>query len=234
MDDFLDLMITELQNQDPLNPMENDELLAQIGQIREIASTEQLTSTLEAVLLGQNVTSATNLIGAEIEAISDDNQRVSGIVTSVAISDGEPKLNVDESARISASSEEGEIGAGSYKYRVVWENSDGELLGIEFPQVGKDPFKTTGDPEEDTSILLSNLPKTDGKKYVYRTNASGEGNYYYVGTITNGKTSNYLDGTSDENLSSTVLNREPVLVAAPTRSYTVSLSNVGTISPPSD
>ena len=152
----------------------------------------------------------------------------------MAISDGEPKLNVEDAAKISASSEEGEIGAGAYKYRVVWENSDGDLLGIEFPQVGDDPFETTGDPEEDTSILLSNLPKTDGKKHVYRTDSSGEGNYHYVATINSGKTSTYLDGTSDENLSSAVLNKEPVLVAAPTRSYTVSLSNVGSISPPKE
>ena len=66
---FLELMITELQNQDPLNPLENDELLAQISQIREVGATDKLTQTLDAVLLGQNVSSATNLIGADVGAM---------------------------------------------------------------------------------------------------------------------------------------------------------------------
>ena len=69
MDDFLDLMIAELQNQDPLNPLENDELIAQISQIREVGATEDLTNTLNAVLLGQNISSATSLIGADVVAL---------------------------------------------------------------------------------------------------------------------------------------------------------------------
>ncbi len=64
IDDFLKLMIAELQNQDPLNPLDNDELVAQIGQIRSVGATEKLTDTLDSVLLGQNISSATNLIGA--------------------------------------------------------------------------------------------------------------------------------------------------------------------------
>src|SRR3989304_7873385 len=76
LDTFLKLMITELQNQDPLNPMENDKMLAQISEMRQIGATDKLTSTLDSVLLGQNIASATNLIGAEVDAISDDNQKV--------------------------------------------------------------------------------------------------------------------------------------------------------------
>ena len=35
LDTFLQLMLVELQNQDPLSPMENDKLLTQISQLRE-------------------------------------------------------------------------------------------------------------------------------------------------------------------------------------------------------
>ena len=45
-------MITELQNQDPLNPMDNTQMLEQINQIRQIGATDKLTSTLDSVLLG--------------------------------------------------------------------------------------------------------------------------------------------------------------------------------------
>src|SRR5262245_59901812 len=70
---FLDIMITELQNQDPLNPLDNKDMLAQISQIREVGATDKLTKTLESVLLGQNLTSSISMIGSDVEVLSDDN-----------------------------------------------------------------------------------------------------------------------------------------------------------------
>jgi flagellar basal-body rod modification protein FlgD len=96
MDQFLQLMITELQNQDPLNPMENTEILQQISQIREIGATSRLTETLDAVLLGQNLTSATGMIGKTIEALADDASTVTGVVDRVTVTDGEPRLYVGD------------------------------------------------------------------------------------------------------------------------------------------
>jgi flagellar basal-body rod modification protein FlgD len=106
MDHFLKLMIAELQNQDPLNPLENSELLQQISQIREVGATESLTDTLEAVLLGQNVSSATNLIGKSVSGIDDLGANIDGIVDRVTIIDGTPKLHIgSKSVKLSNVSE---------------------------------------------------------------------------------------------------------------------------------
>ncbi len=94
MNTFLKLMITELQQQDPLNPMDNKDMLEQIAQIRAVGASDQLTTTLSSVLLGQNITSATNLIGADISAITDDGTSVNGVVNRIAIDKGVPKLHV--------------------------------------------------------------------------------------------------------------------------------------------
>jgi flagellar basal-body rod modification protein FlgD len=94
---FLKLMIAQLQNQDPLNPADNNQLLQQVNEIRNIGATDKLTSTLDSVLLGQNVTSATALIGKQIDALSDDNKKISGVVDRVTITDGTPKLHVGDS-----------------------------------------------------------------------------------------------------------------------------------------
>ena len=96
MDEFLKLMISELQNQDPLNPLENAEILQQISQIREIGATGRLTETLEAVLLGQNLTSATTMIGKTVEALADDASTVKGVVDKVTVINGEPSLHIGE------------------------------------------------------------------------------------------------------------------------------------------
>ena len=94
MDQFLQLLIAELQNQDPLSPMENSEILQQISQIREISATNQLSDTLAAVQTGQNLSTASSLIGKTITAMDDDGKDVTGKVERVSIT-----ANEDESKR---------------------------------------------------------------------------------------------------------------------------------------
>jgi flagellar hook capping protein FlgD len=96
MDEFLKMMIAELQNQDPMNPMDNTQILEQIGQLREITSNDRLTSTLEAAFMGQNLATANNLMGQWLVAMSEDDGEVlaAGQVTQVSIENGIPRLHV--------------------------------------------------------------------------------------------------------------------------------------------
>ncbi len=94
--DFLKLMIVELQNQDPLSPLENSEILAQISQIRAIGATSELSDTLNAVLFGQNIANASNLLGKEVRALDEDGERVSGIVDKVTIAGGAVLVHIGE------------------------------------------------------------------------------------------------------------------------------------------
>ncbi|MFO8044939.1 MAG: flagellar hook assembly protein FlgD [Halomonas sp.] len=48
-DNFMTLLITQLQNQDPLNPMENNELTTQLAQINTVSGIEQLNQTMEGI-----------------------------------------------------------------------------------------------------------------------------------------------------------------------------------------
>ena len=98
LQDFIKLLVAELQNQDPMNPMENSELLQQVSQMQSIESTKNLTDTLESVLLGQNVATASSLLGRTISALTDDNQWIAGEVDRVSIEDGQIRVHVDEHA----------------------------------------------------------------------------------------------------------------------------------------
>lgn len=232
LDDFLDLMIAELQNQDPLNPLENDELVAQISQIREVGATDRLTETLDAVLLGQNIASATNLIGAEIDAISDDNQRVTGVVERISVSGGSPKLHLDLDPRADASKEEGNLEADNYQYVVTWQEN-GTLFGVDpLADVAGNTITTTGKEGVDQSILLSNLPRTTAVKQVYRKQGDGNGPFKLVDTISDVGQSTYLDTKGDDELNGAVLTAAPQLIDSQ-RKFVVSLKNVGEIRPPS-
>jgi flagellar basal-body rod modification protein FlgD len=94
LDDFFKLMIAEMQNQDPLNPLENHQLLQQISQIQEYGATQKLTQTLDAVLLGQNLSNATGLIGRFIYALSDDGDDVLGVVNRVSVANNDVRVHV--------------------------------------------------------------------------------------------------------------------------------------------
>ncbi len=96
MGEFVQLMITELQNQDPLNPMDNAQMLDQIGQIREISSNDKLSTTLEALMLGQNINMASGMLGQKVSALSDEAKRIEGVVNRVVIEGNEAKLIVAE------------------------------------------------------------------------------------------------------------------------------------------
>jgi flagellar basal-body rod modification protein FlgD len=94
VEQFLKLMIAELQNQDPLNPMDNAQMIQQMGEIRSIAATDKLSTTLETVQLGQALASASSLIGKNISGLSDKSPQVNGKVDRVSVVDGVPKLHV--------------------------------------------------------------------------------------------------------------------------------------------
>ena len=96
LDDFMKMLLAELQNQDPLSPMDASQMLTQIGQITQVGSTQQLTSTLNSVLLGQNVNNATSLIGKTIQGLDVNNKEVTGKVDKVTITDGKPVLTVGD------------------------------------------------------------------------------------------------------------------------------------------
>ncbi|MEE9603760.1 MAG: flagellar hook capping FlgD N-terminal domain-containing protein [Thermoguttaceae bacterium] len=94
LESFIKLLVVELQHQDPLDPMNNQEILEQMSQIREIESNQRLTETLESMMLGQTVSTAAALLGRTVSALSDDAEWIKGEVEKISIEDGIPKLHI--------------------------------------------------------------------------------------------------------------------------------------------
>jgi len=69
MEDFLDLMVTELTHQDPFKPMENSELASQISQFATVSGIDELNSKfsdLSGSLLSDQSMQAANLVGRRV------------------------------------------------------------------------------------------------------------------------------------------------------------------------
>jgi len=90
-DAFLQLLVTELSNQDPLNPMQDREFIAQLAQLSTLEQMTSLNAGMEVLRLIQ----ATGFVGKSIDAIAPDGTRLSGVVTEVVFTESEPVLVVD-------------------------------------------------------------------------------------------------------------------------------------------
>ena len=85
-DAFFKLLITQLQNQDPLNPMEDREFISQMAEFSSLEKTEKLYSLLENKLSSNQVIDNSNLIGKEITA-NVEGVELSGVVNAVKSAD---------------------------------------------------------------------------------------------------------------------------------------------------
>jgi flagellar basal-body rod modification protein FlgD len=74
-DEFLELMTTQLRNQDPMEPMDNGEFLAQIAQFGTVNGINELlttTQTLSASLQSSQALQASNIIGRRVLVEHDE------------------------------------------------------------------------------------------------------------------------------------------------------------------
>jgi flagellar basal-body rod modification protein FlgD len=92
--DFLKMMLAQLQNQDPLDPTNTDDMLSQLSTLSQVSSNQTLDTTLSAVQLGQNLSDAGALIGTTVSGLSDASTQITGNVDSVTITGGTPTLNI--------------------------------------------------------------------------------------------------------------------------------------------
>jgi flagellar basal-body rod modification protein FlgD len=60
---FLTMLTAQLQNQDPLNPMDNSQITSQMAQLSTVSGISQLNTTLQALSSSMTTASASSMIG---------------------------------------------------------------------------------------------------------------------------------------------------------------------------
>jgi flagellar basal-body rod modification protein FlgD len=99
-DDFLLLLVTQMQNQDPLEPMDNADMLAQLAQFTSLEQMNELTDrvgTLSGNIDQLNFISANSLLGREIDGIDMNGDLVTGEVEGVTMESSIVYLAVGDS-----------------------------------------------------------------------------------------------------------------------------------------
>ncbi len=64
--DFLKLLVTQMQNQDPLNPINNSDMMTQLAQLSTVDGMTQLNKSMSDMLTLQQLTQGANLVGKTV------------------------------------------------------------------------------------------------------------------------------------------------------------------------
>ena len=99
-EDFIKMMITQLQNQDPMEPAKNQELLAQMSQIGQLQSATTLQESLKGMVTQNQIGSAAALIGKNVQGLDTNDDPVTGVVTSVRVESDGVSLELDNGTRL--------------------------------------------------------------------------------------------------------------------------------------
>lgn len=94
-DAFLKLLVTQLRNQDPLNPKDNSAFVAQMAQFTALEQMQNLNLLLGRLLDLQAGAQAPALLDRWVTVRGEAGQQTSGRVQAVEYSDGKPWLVVD-------------------------------------------------------------------------------------------------------------------------------------------
>jgi len=94
MQDFLSLLTTQLENQDPMDPMSDSDFFAQMAQLGQVEGMDQLNSSSQVqqaqALMGKTVTAANPNAGA------GQTPTVSGVVQSLSVQSGVYYLGIQQ------------------------------------------------------------------------------------------------------------------------------------------
>lgn len=134
-DRFLKLLVTQLKNQDPLNPMDNAQMTTQLAQINTVSGIEKLNTTLGTLLESFSSTQAIqsagmigkNVLVAGSQLALTQGQAFGGV--KLAGPADQVTLNIlDSSGKVLQTQNLGEQDAGNFNF--VWDgkNDAGEKL----------------------------------------------------------------------------------------------------------
>lgn len=98
--EFLQIIFTELQNQDPLEPNDTSTMLDQLSTLRAIESDTQMVDSLSSLVNQTEFAAASSLIGSLVSGITLDNRRVADLVVSVSNTQDGPVLNLFDGSRM--------------------------------------------------------------------------------------------------------------------------------------
>ena len=106
-DDFLQLLVTQLQHQDPLNPMDDKETIAQMAQFSALEQMQNLNTTAQ---MQQATSMVDKYVKAQVTFSDGSSELIYDRVTSVQLINGETYLALSSGKAIQMSNVQAVLG----------------------------------------------------------------------------------------------------------------------------
>jgi flagellar basal-body rod modification protein FlgD len=103
-DDFLKLLVGQLQHQDPLAPSDDQQWIGQMAAFSQLEQVSNTAATTQKIVDTLNMNGTLSLIGHSVTYLDTTGASHSGTVQTVDVTDGKATLTVDGVAGIDAGS----------------------------------------------------------------------------------------------------------------------------------
>lgn len=102
--DFLNLMMDQLKNQDPLNPADPTQYMSELASFSTLEQEMQISSSTTESAADESANAALNLVGKTVSYTDNTGATESGTVSSVDFTSSGPTLTIGSTSGISLSS----------------------------------------------------------------------------------------------------------------------------------
>jgi len=94
-DDFLKLLVTQMTSQDPMKPMDNQDMLTQMVQFSTLQGNNSMQTALTQLQSNQSLLQANSLLGRQVSLQVDADTVTQGVVSGVDVSTGATQIVVN-------------------------------------------------------------------------------------------------------------------------------------------
>jgi flagellar basal-body rod modification protein FlgD len=109
-EDFLKLLIVQLENQDPTSPLEDKEFISQMAQFSSLEQMTEMNRTLSNLIMNYKLSLASSLLGKEVEVLDRvKGDTISGVVSEITFGEEGPRVtfngisySVDDVTKVAA------------------------------------------------------------------------------------------------------------------------------------
>jgi flagellar basal-body rod modification protein FlgD len=99
-DAFLKLMVAQMKNQDPMNPGDGTQNIAQMAQFSSLEQITNLATATQKLADSMQMTQTLGLIGHTVSYKAADGTMTSGMVSAVDVAGGTPSLTVGDNTDV--------------------------------------------------------------------------------------------------------------------------------------
>ncbi len=95
-DQFMELLVTQLRNQDPLEPVNQQDFLGQLAQFSSLEGIERLNLNFAESLKFQQLSQGGAIVGSRVEYTNAQGETKTGLVDSARVLNGELRFQMGD------------------------------------------------------------------------------------------------------------------------------------------